>query len=208
MDPTIGTYVGIDPGLSGAIASITSDGQVEIIPMPVIKKDNKGSLDLRAIYDHLKNQTWVRMVALEKVHAMPVLGGKPMAEILRNSKLPDIVITALLRMVSPRDTACPVCGRKPAQGVQSAFAFGDGYGALKGILTALERPFILVPPQTWKAQVLHGLEWKGDKAASVRYCQQKFPNVSLLPTERSRKPNDGMADSLCLAEHAKEQATF
>ena len=91
----------------------------------------------------------------------------------------------------------------PKQGVASSFNFGMGYGMLRGALTALCIPHELITPQQWKKTILHGYDWKGNKEASIWYVQQKYPDVSLLPTERSRKSSDGMADAVCLAEFAK-----
>jgi len=88
----------------------------------------------------------------------------------------------------------------PAQGVVSTFRFGEQFGMLQGICSALNIPYILVRPQAWKKKVL-GDYPKGDKQASVRYVKEKYPDLSLLPTERSKKDSDGMADAVCLAEY-------
>ena len=87
----------------------------------------------------------------------------------------------------------------PKQGVASTFNFGAGYGKILGILEALELTPILVPPQTWKKYlgVTH------DKQTSIRKAQFLFPNTSLLPTARSRVPNDGMAEALLIAYYSK-----
>jgi len=38
----------------------------------------------------------------------------------------------------------------PQMGVRSAFAFGQGYGWLEGVLSALQLPFTYVRPQVWQ----------------------------------------------------------
>ena len=55
----------------------------------------------------------------------------------------------------------------------------------------------------WKKVVLAHLPWKGNKKASIDFCQQTYPNVSLLKTSRCRVPHDGLSDALCLAHYGK-----
>ncbi len=87
----------------------------------------------------------------------------------------------------------------PHQGVTSMFTFGTGYGTILGIIEALGREYHLVNPQTWKKLI--GVTF--DKSTSIRKAQKLFPNVSLLPTPRCRKPSDGMAESLLIAEYGR-----
>ena len=89
----------------------------------------------------------------------------------------------------------------PKQGVKSMFTFGKGYGILHGICLGGAIPFELVTPQAWKKIVLANTP--KDKSAAIAYCARRFPHVSLLATERSKKPHDGMADALCLMEYGR-----
>lgn len=89
----------------------------------------------------------------------------------------------------------------PGQGVVSMFNFGHNLGYIEGLLQAYELPYQLVPPQTWKKE----FSLNSDKQRSIEVCQKLFPHVSLLPTEKSRKPNDGMAEALLMAEYARRK---
>lgn len=89
----------------------------------------------------------------------------------------------------------------PGQGVVSMFNFGHNLGFIEGLLQAYELPYQLVPPQTWKKE----FSLNSDKQRSIEVCQKLFPHVSLLPTEKSRKPNDGMAEALLMAEYARRR---
>ena len=91
-------------------------------------------------------------------------------------------------------------GSMPKQGVSSTWRFGQSYGFIIGVLSALEIPFQTVPPQTWKKSF--GLIHQ-DKAKSIEVAQHLFPDVSFLASDRSRKPSDGMAESLLLACYAQ-----
>lgn len=87
----------------------------------------------------------------------------------------------------------------PGQGVSSMFKFGFVTGILHGIIRTLEIPMKLVTPQAWKKQILAGTP--KDKQAAIDYCLRVYPNVNLLPTERSKVYHSGMADALCIAEY-------
>ena len=92
----------------------------------------------------------------------------------------------------------------PGQGVCSMFAFGCSWGQARGVLAALGVPVVLVRPQAWKKQVLAGLTH--DKVGAFAYCASRWPATSLV-MPRCRKPHDGIADALCLAEWARQRST-
>lgn len=89
----------------------------------------------------------------------------------------------------------------PGQGVTSMFSFGQNFGWIQGALQALSVPYELVRPQKWKRE----FSITGDKNSSIAVCKRLFPDVSLLPTERSRKDSDGMAEALLMAEYARRK---
>lgn len=108
-------------------------------------------------------------------------------------------LTATITAAAPILAAVEKCQAMPKQGVTSMFKFGKGYGALLGVLAALDIPTELVTPQTWKRSVLKGTA--KDKPAAIAYCRRVFSDVSLIP-HRCRTPHDGIADALCLLEYA------
>lgn len=89
----------------------------------------------------------------------------------------------------------------PGQGVTSMFTFGENFGFIQGVLTAFGIPFELVDPKKWKKE----FSITADKNTSISVCKRLFPDVSLLPTERSKKENDGMAEALLMAEYARRK---
>lgn len=88
-------------------------------------------------------------------------------------------------------------GAMPGNGSVSMFKFGQSFGYIIGVLTALKIPFQLVPPRVWKKE----FSLDNDKQKSIEACQRLFPNVNLIPP-RHRKPHDGEAESLLLACYA------
>ena len=89
----------------------------------------------------------------------------------------------------------------PGQGVVSMFNFGHNLGFIEGVLQTAGIPYQLVPPQTWKKE----FSLSSDKNKSIEVCQKLFPKVSLLATERSRKPSDGIAEAVLMAEYARRK---
>ena len=143
------TYIGIDPGKSGALALLTEDGQCTVVPFN------------------------------------------------------ESAYTAILKAASGPSSVCCLekVGAMPGQGVVSMFNFGHNLGYIEGLLQAFDIPYQLVPPQTWKKEFCV----TSDKNTSIEVCRKLFPYVSLLPTERSRKPSDGMAEAMLLAEYARRR---
>lgn len=92
-------------------------------------------------------------------------------------------------------------GAMPGQGVVSMFNFGHNLGFIEGLLQANKIPYQLIPPQTWKKE----FSLSSDKQASIDVCKRLFPDANLLPTARSRKENDGMAEALLMAEYARRR---
>jgi crossover junction endodeoxyribonuclease RuvC len=88
----------------------------------------------------------------------------------------------------------------PKQGISSAFNFGRGYGSLVTIATVLRAKVILVTPQRWKKVVLH--DTLMDKPAALAYSNRMFPSIPLI-LSGCRKPHDGIADAVCIAEYGR-----
>lgn len=84
----------------------------------------------------------------------------------------------------------------PGQGVTSMFSFGEAYGTVKGIVDAMEIPYKLVTPQSWKKKVLAGT--KKEKTDAIDFCRRRYPEISLIPGN-CKTPQDGIADAICIA---------
>ena len=55
----------------------------------------------------------------------------------------------------------------PQMGVSSAFAFGEGFGIVKGVLAALGIPVELVPPAKWKRDMGLNQSKDGSRAKAI-----------------------------------------
>ena len=90
----------------------------------------------------------------------------------------------------------------PKQGVTSMFSFGKGYGIWLGLIAGLWIRVNEVAPQTWKKFWLKDMP--KDKGSAILRVQQLFPDVNLMPTERSRKPSDALADAILIAMYGMQ----
>ena len=135
--------------------------------------------------------------AVWDIFPMPVTGGGldlvQLKKILTRPKIDSPALVVIEKVHS-----------MPKQGVVSSFKFGDGFGSLKTACVFLDLPFILVTPQQWKKTVLAGYDWKGNKDTSIVWVKQRYPGISLRPTERSRVDSHGLADAVCLAQYGIE----
>jgi hypothetical protein len=159
------TYVGIDNGITGAVAIILPDGLAQVTPVPVRKVGADTRIDARVL--------WEIFLALPNPHIVFEIGQK-----------------------------------QPAFGVKGNYANGRSHGVLETLVELRGCPYRPVNPKDWQKDAFAGLRgWDMDtKAAAFEFCRRTFPTVSLLPTPRCVKPNDGMADALCMAWWAKNRA--
>jgi len=67
-------YIGIDPGLSGAIAMVLSDGEAVVYDAPTAKIGNKHDFLLAEMVSIIARINDHSRVAIEKVHSMPRQG--------------------------------------------------------------------------------------------------------------------------------------
>lgn len=120
-----------------------------------------------------------------------------------NQELIHLCIDTTHKNVGCSEVICCLekVGAMPGQGVVSMFNFGASVGYIKGVLEAFYIPYQEISPQKWKKEF--GLT--SDKAASAEICGKLFPGLSLLATPKCKKPHDGMAEALLMAEYARRK---
>ena len=83
----------------------------------------------------------------------------------------------------------------PGQGVTSMFNFGQSFGVIKGICSALSLPIYFVRPTKWKK---HFNLIKTNKDASRTKVIQVYPEIS---SKLSRKKDSNKADAILIARY-------
>tara|TARA_B100000989_G_scaffold70698_1_gene49487 strand:- start:1977 stop:2474 length:498 start_codon:yes stop_codon:yes gene_type:complete len=83
----------------------------------------------------------------------------------------------------------------PGQGVTSMFNFGQSFGVIKGICSAMELPIFYVRPVKWKK---HFNLINSEKDASRTKAIEMFPKIS---NKLSRKKDNNKADAILIAQY-------
>ena len=83
----------------------------------------------------------------------------------------------------------------PGQGVTSMFNFGQSFGVIKGICSALSLPIYFVRPPKWKK---HFNLIKTNKDASRTKVIEVYPEIS---SKLSRKKDSNKADAILIARY-------
>jgi len=164
--------VAIDPGVSGALAAIWSGG-AEAFDTPTIAirtggKTKSGNPKKKREYNE---QLILRLLQTWKVQAAAL--SLPLSAVIED-------VHAM-----PKDSK-PGC-----------FTFGESKGIWRGMLAALQIPYQLVRPETWRpAMVGRGT----DKAASLVAAQRLFPTIDL-----SKKNDHNRAEALLMAQYLRQK---
>jgi len=175
--------IGIDNGLTGAIAVLTPNGE-SVLPAPTLKEKTKGG----------------------KIKTKP--DEKQMINILERivEAVPPSRRTLEVHAFVEQAQAMPIIRKgKPTLGIQgttSAFNYGTGHGIWRGMLRALEIPYTLVSPRIWQKALLPD-RMKDTKRASIITTKRLFKGINLLPTERCKVESHGMSDAVLLAEYGR-----
>jgi len=83
----------------------------------------------------------------------------------------------------------------PGQGVTSMFNFGQSFGVIKGVCSALNLPIYFVRPTKWKK---HFNLIKTNKDASRTKVIEAYPDIS---NKLSRKKDSNKADAILIARY-------
>ena len=83
----------------------------------------------------------------------------------------------------------------PGQGVTSMFNFGQSFGVIKGVCSALNLPIYFVRPTKWKK---HFNLIKTNKDASRTKVIEIYPEIS---SKLSRKKDSNKADAILIARY-------
>jgi crossover junction endodeoxyribonuclease RuvC len=143
-------YLGIDPGLDGALAYIKFCGDhvqphVEVVDTPTVTVKRTGGRKKRE-YDLAAMSKTLSALAIPRHHEMRAVIEKVHA--------------------------------MPGQGVASMFSMGYGCGLWEGLLSGLGIPYERVAPQRWQKLMLAD-EGKGKDAARLQ-AQRLFPQYAHL----------------------------
>jgi crossover junction endodeoxyribonuclease RuvC len=101
-------------------------------------------------------------------------------------------LAARIRQMAPGLAIVERVASMPKQGVSSTFKFGTAYGAIIGILAALEIRTALVTPQVWKKHFRLDSDKEKGRALALR-------TFAKTPEHFARKKDHGRAEAALLA---------
>ncbi len=112
--------IGIDPGLTGALASIRDGKVIAVVDIPTVKREvgpgqEVDARRLLAIIGMLTGDDFPHFI-IERVRAMPRRVG----------------------------------GKEVKMGAQSMFNFGETFGVIRGVVSITGYPYTFVEPASWK----------------------------------------------------------
>lgn len=143
-------YIGIDPGLSGAMAVI--DDTAEFPENPRVQVFDTPTL----IVAGDKNKRVYNKVAMAQLL-------QPYSILLGAINAQSLVVLESVHAM-------------PKQGVTSSFSFGRGLGIWEGIIAALSLPLEMPSPQRWKKEMM--ADQGKDKDAARYKAMSLFPSLT------------------------------
>ncbi|MEW6482865.1 MAG: hypothetical protein AB1397_07745 [bacterium] len=169
-------YIGIDPGITGAIA--INDDKIEVHPMPTIAisktKRDYNIHKIVKIFIDIKKDLLIYPLSTFSTFIPPKI---------------FVVIEE--------------GGVMPKEGRVSSYKTGRGLGIIEGIVSALQLPFVKVKPCTWKREMLKDCAGDDPKGKAILQAERLFPEVSLYRTDKCKKPDHNYADALLLMEYGR-----
>lgn len=216
-------YIGVDPGVTGALAVLDEKGGVEkVLGMPIVRavtgKGSRTDYDVPAIRDFF--ESWQKVaqlfVTVEKTVPMPGTFAR------RRPRKEDgpIEPTDPHDFIKSEDLQIPWCGlchkdrgdriHEPETSVGASIANYHRGGAYRGflfMLIALRIPHQFEVPQAWQNVMLAGTTGKDTKVRSVLAAHSLFPAVTLRRTERSKGLDHNLSDALLICEFGRRMRT-
>lgn len=124
---------------------------------------------------------------LVEVWDMPTLEVK-VGKATKTRISPELLAQELRNWDDVKVACMEAVASSPQMGVASAFAFGEGFGIVKGVLAALGIPLTLVPPARWKRDMGLNASKDGSRARAIA----KWPAQA---HEFKRVKDDGRAEA-------------
>lgn len=186
--------LGVDPGLTGALAFLADGQQPRCFVMPVYKENKK--VRRRQAGGGTKTAISVRTY----------LDLKAIRAILLEHNIARAFLEIQQPHNKPEPQRCPNCGKIMAfaspQGLTSTFTTGRNCGLIEGVLVGLGIDYEAVHPLTWQPTML--APGKGDtKGRALIAVKEMWPDLDLRANDRCRTDHEGKVDALLIARYGQ-----
>lgn len=171
-------FVGIDPGIAGAVGVLAEDGSLVSIQ----------SMPTRVVM-----ATASKRASRKKVVQKTVVGLGQLLKLLREIGTAYEVLYCVVERMRPFRRAAS----------DAIFAMGENEGVLRAFMVTLLWRNYFAYPQTWQDEIIPNTPKDGTKAASIKAASECWGAACLLKTKKSRVPDDNRADALNIAAYAR-----
>lgn len=179
-------FIGIDNGISGAIAVVQADRSTAfVVSMPIIT---------HSAHVRKRDKRTGEMVNKTKVSNSYDVQGLVETFALIKSKYVISGVYLEQAQVMQHD------------GKVSAGKIMVGFGIVQGVLAALGISYSVVAPQTWQSKMIKGVTGVDTKERAFKVAQSLYPKMHDVLSRVKRtgaiEINDGACDAICLADFA------
>ncbi|HEX6992409.1 MAG TPA: hypothetical protein VF151_11005 [Gemmatimonadales bacterium] len=166
--------IGIDPGLTGAIACLDHHGEVRLIAdIPVMQRASGKAA--------IKNQ----------------VSPAGLLEVLQICRQDDGAIQLMVLIEKAQPMPGMIKGNPKAQRSATTFSLGLSAGLIEGVIAAAGYPHELVHPATWKAKLKPGKDKEAARAMAIRL----YPGAA---GQLGRVKDHNRAEALLLAHYGRQ----
>jgi hypothetical protein len=190
-------YVGIDPGIHGALALLDDSGAViETWKMPLDRARKFCPIE-----------TWKLLREIDNIAADRFDSVSCSIEGLLSLPSDTAKITLLIKMVEknpmPELFENLYQELKKTDGRVGSVTMGKNFGILIGQIAALGWKYVITPPRSWQSIVHQGITGPTAKIRSYNFVKTIFPEIDV--SKRGGGFDDGITDALCIAYYCRKK---
>lgn len=196
-------YIGVDPGIDGAICALRGSDVIDRVIVPCYEKTTNKPSRTRKNKDgsggEIKKDKFNKTIYIKS----RVIDDQKYCDAIKSLKVkyPDASVTI--------EKVRNIMGTS----AMTNFNFGHNFGLIRGFLISVFGADNIkeVPPKTWQSKVQISSDLaldpktnsKDPKATALKSVMRLFPNEVLKASVRSSVPHDGLVDALLIAKYAQ-----
>jgi len=184
-------YVGIDPGIKGALALLDDNSDViETRKMPLDRARKFCPIETWKLLKEIDNIAADRFdnvsCCIEGLLSLPSDTAKIKTLFKSYEILPRTCIAEKIKVELSK-----------TDGRVGSVTMGKNFGILIGQIAAMGWKYVVISPRSWQAIVHQGITGPTAKIRSYNFVKSIFPDVDV--SKRGGGFDDGITDALCIA---------
>ncbi len=201
-------YLGIDPGIKGALAVVDSNAKiVDMWNMPLFAKKFH-AITFAAFLRAIDDKYGVHAVGIEGLLTLPTDTNKVQEAV---DQLERHMINGQSVHVNVVKHQFEYIGKllKKTDGRVGTKTMGVNWGVIEGCIASLRLPYSVWAPRTWQADIHSGVQDRTRMTAKTRSmvaAKQLWPEETFID-HRCRIVNDGKIDAALIAEFTRRRCS-